>query len=195
MKASAAKKDRIIDAAADVIAIQGIASLTIARIADRCGVSSALVHYHFSTKDKLLRAAAGRLAAARTEVRQTSVRERGIAALDGLWQQIEESVASRTEQAWHDILLLAREDGAVAAEIERTRAAEWRALARRLPALFAELGSTPPAAVEEIALAILAFADGIALAMAAGAPRDALKSSYGAFWLALIAAGQSGARR
>ncbi len=195
MKVAAASKDRIVDAAADVIALHGIASLTIARIADRCGVSSALVHYHFSTKDKLLRAAAGRLATARTEVRQASVRAPGIAALDGLWQQIEESVAKRTEQAWHDVLLLAREDRAVAVEVERTRDAEWRALARRLPGLFTELGSTPPASEEEIALAILVFADGIALGMAAGAPRDALKSAYGAFWLALIAAGQSGARR
>ena len=195
MKATAVTKDRIIAAAVDMIALRGIASLTIASIADRCGVSSALVHYHFSTKSQLLRAAAGRLAAARTEDRQASVRRRGIAALDGLWQQIEDSVASRTEQAWHDLLLIAREDRAVAAEVERAREAEWRALARRLPALFTELGSAPPASVEEIALAILALADGIALGMAAGAPRDALKSAYDASWLALIAAGQSGARR
>ena len=92
-------------------------------------------------------------------------------------------------------MLLAREDRVIAAEIERVRGTEWQARARRLPDLFAELGSALPAPVEETALAVLAFADGIALGLAAGAPRDGLKSAYDAFWLSLIAAGQSGARR
>jgi len=179
----------------EVIARQGIASLTVAGIAERCGVSSGLLHYHFATKDKLLREAAGRLAAERAQARVREFRGRGMAALDGFWRHIEQAVASRSEQAWLDVVLLSRDDRVIAAEIERARAFEWQALGRRLPELFAELGAVPAAPVEETAVAILAFFDGVALGLAAGAPRDALKSAYDAFWLALIAAGQSGARR
>ena len=96
MKVTAATKDRIIDAAVRVIALKGIASLTVAGIAERCGVSSALLHYHFATKDKLLREAASRLVAARAERRERSMRGRDLAALDELWQQTEEAVAGRT---------------------------------------------------------------------------------------------------
>jgi AcrR family transcriptional regulator len=45
---------RILEAACDVIAEQGIEDVRIARIATLAGVSPALVHYHFATRDALL---------------------------------------------------------------------------------------------------------------------------------------------
>lgn len=195
MKRSALTQDRIIDAAVGAMAERGVGSLTVAEVAGSCGVSSALVYYHFSTKEKLLRAAAGRLAGARARDRAKAFRSHGLSALDEHWRFIEEGVASRSEQAWHDVVVLSRNDRAVAVEIEKVREPEWRALVQRLPELFLELGSVPPAPVEEVAVAILAFADGVALGLAAGTPREALRSAYDAFWLALIAAGQSAARR
>jgi AcrR family transcriptional regulator len=47
-------RDRILDAACDVIAAHGIDDMRIARIATRAGVSPALVHYHFETRESLL---------------------------------------------------------------------------------------------------------------------------------------------
>jgi AcrR family transcriptional regulator len=47
-------RERILEAACDVIAEQGIDDVRIARIATLAGVSPALVHYHFETREALL---------------------------------------------------------------------------------------------------------------------------------------------
>ena len=47
-------RDRILEAACDVIAEQGIDDVRIARIATLAGVSPPLVHYHFATREALL---------------------------------------------------------------------------------------------------------------------------------------------
>jgi AcrR family transcriptional regulator len=47
-------RERILDAACDVIAEHGIDDVRIARIATVAGVSPALVHYHFATREALL---------------------------------------------------------------------------------------------------------------------------------------------
>jgi AcrR family transcriptional regulator len=47
-------RERILAAAVDQIASDGIDEVRIARIAMRAGVSTSLVHYHFETRDALL---------------------------------------------------------------------------------------------------------------------------------------------
>ena len=47
-------RERILDAAIDRIAADGIDGVRIARIAMDAGVSTALVHYHFDTREALL---------------------------------------------------------------------------------------------------------------------------------------------
>ena len=47
-------RERILDAACDVIAEHGIEDVRIARIATLAGVSPPLVHYHFATREALL---------------------------------------------------------------------------------------------------------------------------------------------
>lgn len=50
----ASSRDRILDAACELIAEVGIDEVRIARIARAAGVSTALVHYHFDTREALL---------------------------------------------------------------------------------------------------------------------------------------------
>ena len=45
---------RILDAACDLIAEEGIDAVRIARVAQRAGVSTSLVHHYFSTREELL---------------------------------------------------------------------------------------------------------------------------------------------
>ena len=47
-------RDRILDAACDLIASDGIDDVRIARVAQRAGASTALVHHYFSTREELL---------------------------------------------------------------------------------------------------------------------------------------------
>lgn len=170
--------------------------MTVGRVAALSGVSSALVHYHFATKEKLLHAAARRVAHTHTAARAAAFEVRGgLATLDAVWRAVETGVASGAERAWQDLVLRARADAVVAAEVAAQRAEESRGLAGRLPSLLVELGSAPPGPVDELAAAVITFLDGAALALASGERPDAIKSAFDALWLALIAAGQTGLRR
>jgi AcrR family transcriptional regulator len=53
-RTAADARERILEAACDVIAAHGIDDVRIARIAATAGVSPALIHYHFDTRESLL---------------------------------------------------------------------------------------------------------------------------------------------
>ena len=52
--ARASARARILDAAVQLIAHEGINDVRIARIAMQAGVSASLLHYHFASRDSLL---------------------------------------------------------------------------------------------------------------------------------------------
>jgi AcrR family transcriptional regulator len=52
--ASRQSRERILEAACELIAEQGIDEVRIARVATRAGASTALVHHYFSTREELL---------------------------------------------------------------------------------------------------------------------------------------------
>lgn len=183
------KKDAIVEAAATMLSAQGLSSFTVARVARAARGSSALVHYHFATKQRLLLAAAERLAARHTASRVAGLKTgRGLAALDALWDTL---AAGGVERAWHDLLLLAREDPAVAALLVRERERERRAVAAALPRMLTDLESQPPIAADDLAGVTITFLDGVASALAAGTARGEVRAAYDAFWLALVALGQA----
>ncbi len=187
-----AKRDAIVDAAARVLSADGLSSFTVARVARAARASSALVHYHFATKRRLLLAAAERVAARRTSQRLARLRDRrGLAALDGLWDGLVAGAARDAERAWHDLQLLAREDGDIAAALRLERDRERAALAAALPPLLADLDSHPRIRSEHLAGLTATFLDGAAAALAAGASPGELRAAYDAFCLALVAVGQS----
>ncbi len=47
-------RERILEAASDLVAAEGIDNVRIARVAMRAGASTALVHHYFSTREELL---------------------------------------------------------------------------------------------------------------------------------------------
>ena len=53
-RAEHSTRERILDAACEQIADEGIDAVRIARVAMRAGASTALVHHYFSTRDELL---------------------------------------------------------------------------------------------------------------------------------------------
>lgn len=196
MRNSAETRERIIDAAVGAIAADGLDAFTVGSVASRAQVSSALVHYHFATKDKLLVAAGERLARTRADWRAKAFSEPGgLATLDAIWSSVQNLAHHPVEAAWCELILQARANRDIAAVVAAERAGEQGRVAARLPGLFRELGVRPPAPADELARAILVLLDGLSLALAAGDPRDTLRSAYDAFWLALIAAGQSAIRR
>ena len=191
-EANSGTVDRIVSAACAALGELGLHGVTIGVVADRAGVSTALVHYHFDTKAQLLVAAADRIAAQRADRRAAALAaERGLAALDALWSSIESSVNDGAARGHLELILCSREDAAVATALAGRRSAEIAELQRRIPLLMRELGTAPHAAPDEMAAAVDAALDGLVIALLGGQRPEAVRAAYDAFWLSLIAAGQS----
>jgi len=187
-----ATRDTIVAAACETLAAHGLSALTVARVANAARVSSALVHYHFATKQRLLAAAAEQLAARRTAGRTGPLGSgSGLSSLDTLWLNLSAGAERGAERAWHDLVLLARHDADIRASLARERGRERAATAAALPRLLAGLGSRPSIPADELAAVVIGFLDGTVLALAAGASRDEVRAAYDAFWLALVTLGQA----
>ncbi len=192
MRPSTNSTQRIVDEACRVIGEAGLGALTVGVVAERAGVSTALVHYHFDTKAHLVVASAERIAEVRTLRRGSALDAAGgLAALDALWRALVAGIDDGVERAWLELVLHARADAEVAAVLSTPRSAARDAMARRLPLLMRELGATLPASAEEMAASLEAQLDGLALALLGGQDAAVVRSAYDAFWLTLLAAGPS----
>ena len=85
-------RNRILDAACDVIAEQGIENVRIARIATVAGVSPPLVHYHFTTREALLSEALEHSFELLGDIRTTTADAEGWTAAQKLGWMIDQSL-------------------------------------------------------------------------------------------------------
>jgi AcrR family transcriptional regulator len=85
-------RERILDAACDVIAEHGMEDVRIARIATLAGVSPPLVHYHFATREALLSEALEHSFELLGDFRTTSADEEGWTAGRKLGWMIDQSL-------------------------------------------------------------------------------------------------------
>jgi len=85
-------RERILDAACDVIAESGMEDVRIARIATLAGVSPALVHYHFATREALLAEALEHSFELLGDLRTTSAEDEGWTAARRLGWMIDQSL-------------------------------------------------------------------------------------------------------
>lgn len=187
-----ATRDTIVEAACACLASAGLNRVTVGAVARNARVSTALVHYHFATKRRLLAAAAAALARRRADGRVGALAGgTGLDGLDALWSVL----GSGVERAATDLVLLGRQDHetrtALLAERRREQGRTAGALARTL----AGLGARPGIPSEDLAGTVCTFLDGAAAALAAGAPAAEVRASYDAFWLALVALGQTASGR
>jgi len=181
-------KDTIVSAACELVHEDGVGAVTVAGVAARADVSSALVHYHFGTKGKLLLAAAERIARSRLESRSTALAEHGgLQTLDVLWSALSSGTGWRVERSWHDLAVLARDAPAVRAILDVSRRSELQTMTESLPRLLAALGAAPTVPADELASVVQAFLDGLVLQLDAGAPAPEVRTAFDAFWLAIVA--------
>ena len=192
MHDSAATRDRLVSEACTALGELGLGALTVGAIAQRAGVSTSLVYYHFDTKDRLLLAAAARLAPERAQQRLGALARRGgLDSLDVLWDVLVAGVASGRERAWSELLLHASDDREIASLLKGQRTAELVAIASRAPALLAELGANLAVGAEEFAVLLASTLDGLSAALLSGARAAQIRAAYDAFWLTTISAAQA----
>lgn len=189
MKTKANSLDRLIDEACAAIGDVGLANLTTGLIAERAGVSTALIHYHFDTKGRLLVASAERIAARRATRRSDALSSgQGLGSLDELWRVMLEAVNNGHERAWLELVLWARHDADVRSALATPQRAARDATIRRLPSLLRELNAAAPASSDELAASLDAQLDGLTVALLEGQEPDVVRTAYDAFWLTLLAA-------
>jgi AcrR family transcriptional regulator len=95
-------RERILEAACDLIAADGIDDVRIARVAMRAGASTALVHHYFSTREELLEQALLHSFEQVGDERFAGDLDAGGSALEGLALAIDEClpVPGRAERDW-----------------------------------------------------------------------------------------------
>ncbi len=192
-----ATNDAIAEAAAIILAESGMDHLTVARVARRAHVSSALVHYHFATKKRLLEVVARRQARQRTERRVAALGSgSALRALDALWSAVASGSGAVAERVCLDLALSGRGEGGAAgrevrAALAGERERELELLGRALPRVLAGLGAAPRLSADDLAAVVSTFLDGTAAALAAGGVAGVVRASFDAFWLALAGPGQS----
>ena len=176
--------ERILEAAARVLADQGGTGLSMADVAAAAGVSKGLIHYHYRDKDALLARLAGWLADA------VEGRERGALAgvapgeaIDALWRWLEYELALGDIRALLELARLREGDAPAAAREAATRR---RAVATTtVSALYETLALRPRVPAEMLADVFVAFVDGLALDAVQG-PTEGHRVAYDVFWLAML---------
>jgi AcrR family transcriptional regulator len=91
-RAAPETRERILEAACDVIAEYGIEDVRIARIATVAGVSPPLVHYHFATREALLAEALEHSFQLLGDIRTTTADADGWTAAEKLGWMIDQSL-------------------------------------------------------------------------------------------------------
>ena len=182
---SGATRAGIVDAGARCIIRDGVAHATMAVIAAECGVSKALLHYHFAHRAALLSEAA-MLLGRRLVTRERRALEHANAknAIDELWRWLHREIERGELRA---LLELATVREPALEEVIVHIDAERRATTGHMvTALFTRLRLTPRVESALIAGAVIAFVNGLATG---GVTEDA-RTSFDVFWLAMLSLGE-----
>ncbi|MEX2156612.1 MAG: TetR/AcrR family transcriptional regulator [Gemmatimonadales bacterium] len=155
-KDSAPTRSGILAAAVHTLQRAGLENFTLEAVARRAGVVKGLVLYHYGSRGRLLRAAAGQIATARAAAIERALSSgAGTAGFDACWDELRRQAEDGTARAWLGLC--------AAGIIDRS----------------ANNTGFEGAARD-------AVIDGCAAALAAGAPLADVRDAYNALWLALL---------
>jgi AcrR family transcriptional regulator len=156
-------RERILEAACDLIAADGIDEVRIARVATRAGASTALVHHYFSTREELLEQALIHSFERAGEDRFSEPPEAAESASDGLARAIADCLPlpgpqEREWVLWVELWLRAVRDPDLRPVAARLylRYRKWLAELIRSGVASGEFRSNAePEAVADVAMALL----------------------------------------
>ena len=178
-------RERICEGAARAVVRQG-AAVSMAEIATECGVSKALLHYHYADRAGLLAEVLHRLAG-RLVGRERAALGAAPAgtALDALWRWLAAELQRGELRALLELGTV--RDAAVRDVAEQVARARRESAAATTALVFAQLGLAPRVPAALLGEASVAFIDGLALD--AGSGRDP-RVSFDVYWLAMLSLGE-----
>lgn len=182
--ASGATRASIVDAGARCIIRDGLAHATMSAIAAECGVSKALIHYHFAHRAQLLSESA-MLLGRRLVTRERRALEHvdATTAIDRLWQWFDREINRGELRALLELGTV--REPVMQETITRIDLDRHAAAFDTVTALFTRLGLTPRVSGVIIASAAVSFMNGLAVA----APGGDTRASFDVFWLAMLSLG------
>jgi len=155
-KDASSTRAAILAAAVQTLQRSGVEGFTLDAVARRAGVVKGLVLYHYASRGRLLRAAAGQIADARDSALTRALGSgSGMNGVDACWEELRRQAEDGTARAWVSL--------AAAGMIDR---------------------SARNSGFEEAAR--MAVVDGCAIALATGVPLAEARDAYNALWLALL---------
>ena len=179
------RRAQMLEAPAQLIAERGLARTRIADVAERVGISPALVVYYFQTKEALLIAAlreseSGFYAAAEDLLRsQTSVRKRIATLVELTFTEESQGEVKGQWGLWFDLWNEAFRHPEVAAD-RRALDEQWRGLIARIVRGGIETGEvSADLDVERFAMTWAALLDGLSVQVALGDPVVTKKRAVG----------------
>lgn len=159
---------RLLTAAAELFADQGIDAVSVDAVAEAAGRTSGAVYAHFGSKQGLLRALLdwrkdSLLALLFAEVTVTTSPHR---QLEAVWENVAggpDEASTRWSLLEHELWLRAARDAEVAEVVQLREAESRRYSARRLAGWTAEFDTDPVGSPEEMAVLIKALLTGLAM--------------------------------
>jgi AcrR family transcriptional regulator len=171
-------RSRILEAAAQCIADEGIAAVRMAGIARAAGVSTALLHYHFATKDQLFESVLRYSYESSTVLDQAALRGAGRPAAERLAVYLDRCLPSDPELVrdwllWQELGLMCLRQPQLAA----VNADLYQATHENLAAIIREgiaEGSFRDCDADQVAQAAVALCDGLGNRVLSDDPRTTL---------------------
>ena len=183
---SDATRAGIVDAGARCIIRDGVTHATMSAIAAECGVSKALLHYHFGDRAQLVAESAtflGRRLVARE--RRALEHADAATAIDLLWQWTAREIERGELRALLELGTV--RDAAIVEAVALAHGERRTTAVRTVTILFERLGLVPRVSAEQIASATMLFMHGLVV----GEPRDrSIRTGFDVFWLAMLSLGE-----
>jgi AcrR family transcriptional regulator len=156
-------KDRLLDAAAEIIAVRGLEGLTAGKLAAHVGLKRTVVHYHFGTMDHLLAELVRRSFA---EMRENIRKRFSISTIgEDIWELY--SISMATAEAFRARALASRVVGEAYREVGEDLNAM---LSEMLREAYVRRRSEPEVPTEVMAQVILMSAQFVGSQRSLGAP-------------------------
>lgn len=155
-KDASSTRAAILSAAVQTLQRSGVEGFTLDAVARRAGFVKGLVLYHYASRARLLRAAAGQIAETRDGALTRALSSgAGMTGVDACWEELRRQAEDGTARAWLSL--------SAAGLIDR---------------------SARNGGFEEAAQ--MAVVDGCAIALATGVPLTDARDAYNALWLGLL---------
>lgn len=179
----------ILAAAVTALCERGAASLTLDTVSNQARCAKGLVHYHFSSRRRLLTSASDSIWDQREEEWRTALTGAAEDCIRQSWKVLLRESAGGVTRAW--LSLAVDSDHAVAEATKRRLARFDTTLQSATMALLDSLGLIPTIPPDEWCRVLAAAIHGISVQLEGGSGGAHLEGAYSAVWLAALSLTQA----